>query len=71
MRLGSRSVVDDRNDRRFAARRSETAEWWVWPLPPSGRLELRFEWPAEALSGVIDLSADEINAQAAVLRATH
>ena len=69
VRLGSRTVVDDRNDRRFAARRAETSEWWVWPLPESGTLELRFEWPAEALSGVIELDADEIRSQAAVLRA--
>ena len=68
IRLGSRTVVDERNDRRFAARRAETSEWWVWPLPQSDRLELWFEWPAEALQGVIDLDAAEITSRAATLR---
>lgn len=68
VRLGSRSIIDDRNDRRFPARRSETSEWWAWPLPSVGPLELRFEWPAEALVGVIELDAEEINLQAASLR---
>ncbi|MEM8708855.1 MAG: hypothetical protein AAGE98_20495, partial [Actinomycetota bacterium] len=68
VRLGTRTVVDDRNDRRFPARRAETSEWWAWPLPSDGPLELRFEWPAEAIAGVIDLDAEEINLQAESLR---
>ncbi len=68
VRLGARSVVDERNDRRVAARRAETTDWWVWPLPSDGPLQLVFEWPAEALSGVIDLDAEEINTHAARLR---
>ena len=68
VRLGTRSIVDERNDRRIAARRAETSEWWAWPLPTSGSLSLGFEWPAEALGGVAELSADEINAGAAALR---
>ena len=68
VRLGTRTVVDDRNDRRFPARRAETSEWWVWPLPRNDRLELWFEWPAEALQGVIDLDATEITNRAQSLR---
>ena len=68
VRLGARSVIDERNDRRTAARRAETSEWWAWPLPTAGAFSLSFDWPAEALGGVIDLSADEINAGAAALR---
>ena len=68
VRLGSRSIVDERNDRRVTARRAETSEWWVWPLPSDGTLSVFFEWPAEALGGVVDLAADEINQQAATLR---
>ncbi|MEM9468331.1 MAG: Clp protease N-terminal domain-containing protein [Actinomycetota bacterium] len=70
VRLGTRTVVDDHNDRRSPARRAETSEWWVWPLPQSDRLELWFEWPAEALQGVVDLDASEISRRAAALRAT-
>ncbi len=68
VRIGSRSVIDERNDRRTPARRSETSEWWVWPLPQADRLELWFEWPSEALQGVIDLDATEITSRAALLR---
>ncbi len=70
IRLGTRSVVDDRNDRRTPARRAETSEWWIWPLPQTDRLELWFEWPAEALQGVIDIDATEITSRAAALRSS-
>lgn len=68
VRLGTRSVIDDRNDRRLAARRAETSEWWIWPIPPNGRLQLSIDWPAEAITGMIDLDAEEIRAKAAALR---
>ena len=68
VRLGTRSVVDDRNDRRIAARRAETTEWWAWPLPTHGTFSLAVDWPAEALGGVIQLPAGEIEAEAAALR---
>jgi hypothetical protein len=71
VRLATRCVVDDQNDRRAPARRAETSEWWVWPLPQSEHLELWFEWPAEALRGVIDLDAAEITRRAEALRAAH
>jgi hypothetical protein len=38
---------------------------WIWPLPPSGRLELVCEWPAENIpESRIELDADEILAAA-------
>lgn len=57
--LGSRSVVDSRNDRRRPVRRAESAEWWLWPAPTQGHLDLRIEWPAEALGGGCVLDATE------------
>lgn len=68
VRLGTRSITDDRNDRRSAARRSETSEWWAWPLPEAGSVAVAFEWPAEALGGVVELDGDEIASQAQALR---
>lgn len=67
VRLGSRSVVDERNDRRRATRRAETSEWWVWPLPERGPIEISLDWPAEALNGVLELDADEIRGAAVSL----
>jgi len=68
VRLGTRSIIDDRNDRRSPARRSETSEWWAWPLPANGPVAVAFEWPAEALGGVIELDGDQISTQADALR---
>ncbi len=68
VRLGTRSIIDDRNDRRSPARRSETSEWWAWPLPAAGPVSVAFEWPAEALGGVIELDVDRITTQAEALR---
>ena len=68
VKLGTRSVVDDRNDRRAAARRSETCEWWAWPLPPPGDVTLLVEWRSEALRGTITLAAADITSRAVALR---
>lgn len=70
VKLGARTVIDERNDRRTPARRAETSEWWVWPLPQADRVELWFDWPAEALQGVVALDAAEITSRAALLRTT-
>lgn len=68
VRLGTRSLIDDRNDRRVAARRSETCEWWAWPLPPPGDVTLLVEWRSEALRGKITIAADDIMSRAVALR---
>lgn len=60
VKLGTRSLVDDRNDRRSSARRSETSDWWAWPLPPAGPVTVLVEWRAESLRGSIDIDAGEI-----------
>ena len=66
--LGTRSVVDDRNDRRLPARRSDTAEWWVWPLPPPGEVTFVIEWRSEALRGSAALDTEAITRPATALR---
>lgn len=67
VKLGTRTVVDDRNDRRAPARRSETSEWWVWPLPPPGLVTVLVEWRAEALRGSVEFVAGDILEQASGL----
>ena len=67
VRLGTRRVVEDRNDRRRAVRHTETTEWWAWPLPLGGEIELAVHWPAEAVDGRLGLDGDAIAARAAAL----
>lgn len=68
VRLGTRRVVEDRNDRRLPVRHVETTEWWAWPLPIDGPLRLEVCWPAEAVEGAIELDGAEIAGRAAALR---
>jgi hypothetical protein len=33
------------------------AQWWIWPLPVPGTIEVRVDWPAEVLSGLAAFDA--------------
>lgn len=69
VRLSTRTVVEDRNDRRRAVRHTVTTEWWAWPLPIGGEIELDVHWPAEAVDGRLRLDGDAIVSRAAALPA--
>jgi hypothetical protein len=69
VRLGQRSSVHTRNDRRIPERRDDTSEWWVWPLPAEGDLVLDLVWPAEAVTGSLRIDGTELARNAAQLRA--
>ncbi len=49
--VGTRTEIVDMNDRRRSEHRLVTSDWWVWPLPPEGPIELRVSWSAESLFG--------------------
>lgn len=68
VRLGGRTVVDERNDRRVAPRRSVTSDWWAWPLPTEGEVSVLVEWKAEAMGGSVVLDAAAITARSGELR---
>ncbi len=68
VRLGTRRTVEDRNDRRRPVRHTETTEWWAWPLPIEGDIELVVRWPAEAVDGSVVIDGGAIAARAASLR---
>ena len=68
VRLGTRKVVEDRNDRRRPVRHVETTEWWVWPLPTGDHVQLELAWPAEAVHGIIELDGRAIASRASGLR---
>lgn len=70
VRLGQRSLMEQRNDRRIPERRHESCEWWVWPVPESGDLVLDLAWPAEAVRGSIRIDGTELARNAADLRVT-
>lgn len=68
--LGSRSEITRFNDRRLFERHVLVADWWVWPTPPAGTVELRVDWPAEMLSGLASFDGRDLvnDSQASDLR---
>jgi hypothetical protein len=50
--LSTHTELTRTNDRRRVEHRVITTDWWVWPLPAPGTIELRLDWPAEVLSGL-------------------
>jgi hypothetical protein len=51
--LSTHTELTRTNDRRRVEHRIVTTEWWVWPLPAPGTIEVRLDWPAEVLSGLV------------------
>lgn len=62
LRLGQRDEHINLNDRRRNDQHVITGDWWVWPQPAPGPIELRIDWPAEAVSGVARFDASAITA---------
>lgn len=58
LRIGQRDEHINLNDRRQHDQHVITGDWWVWPQPTAGPVEVRIDWPAEAASGAVtfDLS---------------
>lgn len=59
LRIGQRDEHIALNDRRQPDQHIITGDWWIWPLPTEGSIEITVDWPAESVSGsaVIELSA--------------
>lgn len=68
VRLGTRKVVEDRNDRRRPVRHTETTEWWAWPIPTEGDVRLDLRWPAESVEGSVELDGAAIAGRSEALR---
>lgn len=66
LRLGQRDERTTLNDRRLADQHVVITDWWAWPLPQAGTVELRVSWPAESLMGTFSFDV----AQLGVLRHT-
>ena len=69
IRLGQRTTVETRNDRRIPERRQDTCDWWVWPIPDRGDIVLDLVWSAEAVRGSLRIDGTELARNAAQLRA--
>lgn len=66
--LSSRTEITRNNDRRRTEHRLVTTQWWVWPLPAPGTVEVRVDWPAEVLSGIAAFDARPLLDTASSLR---
>ena len=51
VRLGQRDEQINLYDRRQHDQHVITGDWWIWPQPTPGPIEVRIDWPAEAFSG--------------------
>ena len=58
-RIGQRDEHVALNDRRAQDQHAITGDWWIWPLPETGSIEIMVDWPAESISGsvALDISA--------------
>ncbi|MEO5839275.1 MAG: Clp protease N-terminal domain-containing protein [Acidimicrobiales bacterium] len=56
------------NDRRGCEHRRVLAQWWIWPLPVPGTVEVRVDWPAEVLSGLAPFDARPLVKAASALQ---
>jgi hypothetical protein len=66
--LSSRAEITRNNDRRRTEHRVVTTQWWVWPLPAPGTIEVRVDWPAEVLSGTAGFDARPLLDMATAMR---
>ncbi|MFT7475105.1 MAG: hypothetical protein ACI81L_002039 [Verrucomicrobiales bacterium] len=53
--LGQRDEHINLNDRRHEDQHVITGDWWVWPQPEIGAMEIHVDWPAESVSGSVSL----------------
>jgi len=60
LRLGQRDERLALNDRRRHDQHTVTTDWWAWPLPGEGSIEMRIDWPAEAISGVVSFESSAL-----------
>lgn len=60
LRLGQRDERTSLNDRRLADQHVVVTDWWAWPLPDVGTVELRISWPAESIVGTISFDVAQL-----------
>jgi hypothetical protein len=60
LRLGQRDEHINLNDRRQHDQHVITGDWWVWPQPTPGPIEIRIDWSAEAVSGAATFDASPV-----------
>jgi len=66
--LRTHRVIDNDCDRRIPEQRSDSADWWVWPLPVDGTVSIAVSWPSESIQGVIDIDAASLRGSAGATR---
>ncbi len=68
MYLGHRAEIVVFNDRRRSEKRTITSDWWAWPLPDGGPVEVRVTWPAESVRGAASFDSAPLLNAAELLR---
>ncbi len=62
--LGQRDEQVILNDRRHHRQHVITSDWWVWPRPMPGPIQIRVDWPAESVSGTTSFDASVLQRSA-------
>lgn len=60
IRLGQRDERRILNDKRVPDLSVITNDWWVWPIPAPGPIEIAVNWPAESLQGALVFDATQL-----------
>jgi len=63
VRIGQRDERIALNDRREQDLHVITGDWWIWPLPERGSVEIRVDWPAESVSGAVTVDISSLQYQ--------
>lgn len=71
IQLGQRTEQVNINDRRKPEQQIVTGDWWVWPKPLPGTVQVRVDWPAESVSGAATFDASLLHAHASPTASGH
>jgi hypothetical protein len=63
--LGSRIEATEVNDRRVDDHRMVVSDWWMWPLPVQGDVDVKVSWASESIEGSTTFDSRPVVSRAA------
>jgi hypothetical protein len=63
--LGNRVEATEVNDRRVDDHRMVVSDWWVWPLPVQGDVDVNVTWASESIEGSATFDSRPVVSRAA------